>query len=143
MAGWSVKMDEIPDDRAVMVFDGVCLLCSGTVRWIIARDPEARIAFAAAQGAVGQSVYRRLGLSTTVFESFLFVSNGKVWQRSDGFIELMRVLGWPWRILAILRFVPSPVRDWAYRTIANNRYKWFGRTDQCMVPDARDAARFL
>jgi predicted DCC family thiol-disulfide oxidoreductase YuxK len=138
-----MTLDELPTDRAVMVFDGVCLLCSGTVRWIIGRDKKARIAFATAQGPVGQSVYRQLGLSTTVFETFLFVSNGKIWQRSDAFFELMRVLGGPWQILAIARLVPRPIRDWAYRIIANNRYQWFGKSDQCMVPDPGDAARFL
>ncbi len=134
---------DLPQDRVVMVFDGVCVLCSGMVRWIIARDPDARIAFASAQGPMGQSLYANLGLSTEVFDTFLLVSGGRVFTRSDGVMEIMRTLGGAWRLVLLGKIIPRPIRDWAYDRIAQNRYRWFGRTQSCLVPDAAMRARFL
>ncbi len=137
------KLPEMPDERPVMIFDGVCVLCSATVAWIIRHDPKARIAFSNAQGPLGQAVYAGLGLSTEAFDTFLLVRNGRVLTRSAGFIAIMEILGWPWRTLTIIRLVPRPLRDWVYDRIAKNRYRWFGKTGTCMVPDATVTSRFL
>ena len=133
-----------PPDRAVWIYDDVCVLCSAAVRWTIRRDPEARIAFASAQGPLGQSLYRSLGLSTEVFDSFLFVKNDRIRTRSDAVVALLDEIGGFWRLCAVLlRLVPRPLRDAGYGWLARNRYRLFGRRNQCLVPDAAMRSRFL
>jgi predicted DCC family thiol-disulfide oxidoreductase YuxK len=127
----------------LVLFDGVCNLCSGFVAFYIPRDREGQLRFAAMQSETGQALLRRLGLPLTEFESFLYLEAGQVYGRSDGFLRLVRRLRWPWPWLAIARLVPRPVRDWLYDRIARNRYRLFGRRDQCMMPRSDIADRFL
>lgn len=134
---------DFPDDRPLMVFDGVCVLCSGAVQWIINHDPDARMRFASAQGPLGQALYRQTGQPTEPFDTMLIVANGRITGKSDGFFEIMRCIGGRWRALTVLRVIPRPVRDWVYDRIARNRYAMFGRKTVCWVPDGRTADRVI
>ncbi|MEM8851842.1 MAG: DCC1-like thiol-disulfide oxidoreductase family protein [Pseudomonadota bacterium] len=129
-------------DRDVIVFDGVCVLCSGFFRFMLARD-GGRFAFVTAQSPVGQAMYRDLGLPTEAFETNLVIVDGQVHQRLGAFAAAMGTLAWPWRALAVARFIPEPLKSWAYHRVARNRYKIFGRTDTCVVPTPDIRARFL
>jgi predicted DCC family thiol-disulfide oxidoreductase YuxK len=129
--------------RPVVLFDGVCHLCSGWVRFAIARDPRARLRFAAVQSPLGQGFLARHGLPLDAFESFYIIEDGRVFEKSTGFLRMVRHLRRPWPLLAAGRVIPRPVRDWLYDRIARNRYHLFGRRDTCLVPNADIADRFL
>ena len=129
--------------RDVIVFDGVCVLCSGFFRFVLRRDTQHRFRFALAQSPLGSRLYEALGLPTQEFDSNLVIINGQIHQRGDAFAHAMRTLGWPWKILYPLRFFPAFIKDPAYYLIARNRYRLFGRHDSCLMPDEDMKSRFL
>lgn len=128
--------------RDLIVFDGECVLCSGFFRFMLRHDRAGRFSFATAQSPLGQSLYQALGLPTDDFETNLVIVDGQVHGHLDAFAVAMRALAWPWRMLAMLRRLPRFIKMPLYRLIARNRYRIFGRHDQCMVPDAALRARF-
>ena len=129
--------------RPVMLFDGVCNLCSGWVHFAIVRDPAANLRFAPIQSAHGQEFLRRRGLPTDEFETFYLVDDGRVLEKSAGFLRMVGYLRWPWPLLRALWIVPRPLRDWFYDRIARNRYRLFGRRETCLVPTPEIGDRFL
>lgn len=137
-------LDDLPIDvpaDTLIVFDGECVLCSGFFRFMLARD-AGRFQFATAQSPLGQSLYRALDLPLVDFETNLVIVNGLIYQRLDGFCVAMSVLGWPWRVLGVGRFLPRIIKDPMYHLIARNRYRIFGRYDTCMLPTPELRARF-
>jgi len=133
----------IANGRPVILFDGVCNLCSGWVHFAIARDPAANLRFATIQTAHGQDFLRRRGLPTDRFETFYLIDGGRVFEKSTGFLRMLGYLRWPWPLLKAMRIVPRPLRDWLYDRIARNRYRLFGRRQTCLVPTAEIIDRFL
>jgi len=136
-------LSAIAKGRPVMLFDGVCNLCSGSVQFAIARDPAANLRFAAIQSPHGQDFLRRRGLPTDRFETFYLIDDGRVYEKSAGVLRMVGYLRWPWPLLKAMRIVPRPLRDWLYDRIARNRYHLFGRRQTCLVPTAEIAGRFL
>lgn len=130
-------------ERPVIMFDGVCNLCSGWVAFAIARDPAARLRFAAVQSPVGQDFLCRRGLPIDRFESFYLIERGQVYEKSEAFFRMVTHLRWPWPLLCAGRLLPRFMRDWAYDRIAGNRYRLFGRRSECLVPDPSIAERFI
>jgi predicted DCC family thiol-disulfide oxidoreductase YuxK len=143
----SLRDDQNITDTAgggpVMLFDGVCNLCSGSVQFAIAHDPQARLRFAAVQSPLGQAFLARQGLPLDVYESFYFVEQGMVYEKSTAWLRLVRYLQWPWPWFRVLALVPRWIRDPAYSFVARNRYRWFGRRDVCLIPTPEVAARFI
>jgi predicted DCC family thiol-disulfide oxidoreductase YuxK len=129
------------DSRPLFIFDGICVLCSGGVAWIMRHDPQARIAFTDAQGPLGAAIYRHYGLDFD--DTYLFLVHGRPFTLIEGYFEVARVLGGIWRLSAVFRIVPRPLRDAFYRLVARNRYRWFGTAGHCelLTPDQR--ARLL
>jgi predicted DCC family thiol-disulfide oxidoreductase YuxK len=129
--------------KPVVLFDGVCNLCSFWVRFAIARDPTARLRFAPVQSDLGQDFLRRRNLPTDLFESFYLIEDGQVFEKSTAFLRMLRHLRRPWPLLRVARILPRPLRDWLYDRIARNRYRLFGRRDSCLMPSPEVASRFL
>lgn len=129
--------------RDLIVFDGECVLCSGFFRFVLRHDHAQRFSFATAQSPLGQALYRALDLNPTEFETDLVIVNGRIYENLDAFAGAMSALGWPWRALAVVRFIPAPIRHPLYLLIARNRYRLFGRYDTCMVPGPDIRARFI
>lgn len=125
-----------PDDQPVIVFDGVCVLCSGFVRFVVARDRACQFRFIAAQSLIGASLFRHLGLDPVNYESNLLIADGKVSAKMDAFTGIMWRLGGIWRSARVVGLLPGWVADRVYEAIARNRYRVFGRRDQCVRPDA-------
>lgn len=127
----------------VIVFDGVCALCSRWVRFLLRFDTRGRYRFAAMQGAQGRALLQAHGLDPEDPTSFLLLDAGRAWTDTDAILRVLTGLGGAWRLLGVLRWVPRLLRDHAYRALARNRYRWFGRHDTCFLPTAAQAARFL
>lgn len=131
------------DTDPIIVFDGVCVLCSGFVHWVIRRDRNKRFRFVSAQSLLGRAIYRHIGLPTEVFETNLLISDGYIYGKSEAFFRIVERLGPPWLLLAMGRICPQQLRTWLYDRIARNRYSLFGRTESCMIPTPDIAGRFL
>jgi predicted DCC family thiol-disulfide oxidoreductase YuxK len=134
-------VSQIPDN--LVLFDGVCNLCSALVQFVIRHDPAAKFRFAAIQSEIGGEIFQSHGLDPADLQTFVFVAEGKMFLRSDAAIEVVSRFGGAWRIFRIFQFVPKVLRDSIYSTIARNRYRWFGRKEICMVPTPEIKGRFL
>jgi predicted DCC family thiol-disulfide oxidoreductase YuxK len=132
-----------PDDKVLVVFDGVCMLCSGFARFILKRDGASAFRLTTAQSPLGQALYRHYGLDTEEFETNLVIADGRAYAKLDSVAVAGARLGGPWRTLALLRLLPRPLADWLYDRVAQNRYALFGRTDSCMIPPPEWRERFL
>ncbi len=132
---------DFDDSRPLFVFDGMCVMCSGAARMVMRLDRAGRIAVTPAQGAVGQALYRHYGLEMD--DSYLFLADGKAYVMSDGYFAIARQLGGLWRLALMGRIIPRALRDAAYRIIARNRYRWFGRAEYCALLTEDQRKRLL
>jgi predicted DCC family thiol-disulfide oxidoreductase YuxK len=133
---------------AVIVFDGVCVLCNGWVRFLLRHDRRRRYRFAAMQGEAGRALLARHGLDPDDPVSFLLLEydQGPAPRVSTDTTAIRRVLaglGGAWRVAHLAALLPAFVRDPFYRLIARNRYRLFGRHDACRVPTSEERERFL
>ena len=127
----------------VILFDGVCNFCSASVSFIIARDPGGRFTFASLQSAAASRLLRgRLTIASTP-ESLVLLQDDEIYTRSSAALRIARGLRFPWNLAYGLIVVPPVLRDWLYDLVARNRYRWFGRREECMVPTPALRARFL
>ena len=127
----------------VLLFDGVCNLCNASVQWVLKRDKNAVFRFAALQSATGRALLRSAGLSPENFDSVVLFDGGRVFTRSDAALEVAHRMGGFWSWLAVFRVVPRPLRNGVYDWIARRRYRWFGKTESCMIPQPEWADRFV
>lgn len=127
----------------IVVFDGQCLLCNGWVQFLLRHDRRGRFRFASIQGEAGGRMLADAGLRVEGLQTLLLVDGDRSWQHTDAILRVLHGLGWPWRLAWAACLIPRPLRDGLYRWLARNRYRWFGRSAQCMVPDPQVAARFL
>lgn len=127
----------------LVVFDGVCNLCTHSVRFILAHEKEPLFRFSPVQSATGNHLISELGLDPNDVETFVVIADGRAYLRSDAAIRIAPHLRGAWRWLGAVKIVPRPLRDWVYDVVARHRYRWFGRTDECMVPAAELRARFI
>src|SRR5215467_8770859 len=129
------------DSRALFVFDGVCVLCSGGASWFMRVDGRAKVNFTSMQGALGQALYRHYGVAPD--ESYLLIANGRAFTASRGYLELCGLMGGVWRLLRVGALIPEAWRDALYASIARNRYRWFGRVEFCARLTSEQRARLL
>lgn len=132
------------DSQPLIIFDGLCVLCSTGIDWMLKRDPNGTTRFAAVQQPVPQALYRRYGLDADRFETFMVLENGLPYTKWSGVLAAARTLQQPWRSFAMLgRLIPdvigSPFYDWVQR----NRIGWFGSRETCRMPNAAESHRFL
>ncbi|MBZ5752659.1 MULTISPECIES: thiol-disulfide oxidoreductase DCC family protein [Metabacillus] len=130
-------------NRPILLFDGICNFCDQSVQFVIRHDKLNTFKFAALQSNVGQELLKKYNLPTENFDSFVFISNDRCYQKSTAALHVCRGLGGIWRILYLLIVIPRPLRDRFYNLVAKNRYKWFGKKDQCMIPSPEVRKRFL
>ncbi len=130
-------------NHPVVLFDGVCNFCNGAINFLIRQDKAGVFRFAPLQGEAGQKLLAQHGLNKNSFDSFVLIENGKVFQRSAAALRIAAKLSWYLQCLQIFRVVPQPLRDGVYNLIARNRYKWFGKKEQCMLPSPDVRSRFL
>lgn len=131
------------DERPIVVFDGLCPLCSANAQFILRHDRSGRLRLASMQSAAGAALYRRFGIDPADPDTLILVAGGRALRDSDAVIAIWRELGWPWRLAAAASAVPRRLRDPLYRWIARNRYRLFGRRSACWLPDPRYADRLL
>jgi predicted DCC family thiol-disulfide oxidoreductase YuxK len=138
---WSPRLiDGVPD--WVILFDGVCVLCSLWARFVIERDPGASFHFGAVREPYGGALAERLGIDVAFPETNAVILGGSAYFKSDAAIEVLsRLPSWSWARVG--RLVPKRLRDAGYDLIARNRYHWFGRTETCLVPTPDLARHFL
>ena len=125
----------------IIFFDGVCGLCNKTVNFLMRIDKRQNLKFAPLQGQTAQG-----RLPAEIIEdlnTLIFYENGKLSNRSTAVLRAIKTIGGFWRLLYVFIIIPSPMRDWIYKTVAKNRYKWFGKHDTCRMPTPEERGRLL
>jgi predicted DCC family thiol-disulfide oxidoreductase YuxK len=130
-------------DNPVILFDGVCNLCNGAINFVLRHDKKGIFRFASIQSEAGQQLLAANGIDASELNSFFLVEKGKVYKKSAAALRVVNYFAWYWKELQILIIVPYFLRDAIYDFVATNRYKWFGKRDQCMVPTPDLQKRFL
>jgi predicted DCC family thiol-disulfide oxidoreductase YuxK len=129
--------------NAIILFDGVCTLCTWSVQFILRRDPTGYFQFAALQSPTGQRLLTQHGYSTTAYDSVLLIENHLVYTASDAALRIARHLSGAWPVLTLLLMVPRGLRNRLYSWIATHRYRWFGQRESCMIATPGIKDRFL
>ncbi|HEY0512633.1 MAG TPA: thiol-disulfide oxidoreductase DCC family protein [Thermoanaerobaculia bacterium] len=132
-----------PSANPLVLFDGVCNLCNGSVQLIIRHDPQGRFRFASLQSPLGQELTARFGSDPRIVDSIILVEGDRWYRESDAALRIAAGLNGAWRALAVFRAIPRPLRDAAYRLLARNRYRWFGKQETCWLPTPELRGRFL
>lgn len=127
----------------VILFDGVCHLCQGAVKFIIKRDPAGRFRFASLQSKAGSRMLHAAGALEEVPDSVVLIERGTYYTRSAAALRIARGLRFPWPLLYALIVVPRGLRDAVYQYVASHRYRWFGKDESCLVPTRELKERFL
>lgn len=136
-------MVNFPENKKVVLFDGVCNLCNKTIQIIIKNDTKDLFRFAPLQSDIGLQIVNERGIDTEKLDSVILIEPGVAYyNKSTAAIEIARHLeGYSW--LKIFKPLPEGFRDAIYDFIANNRYKWFGKKESCMIPTPELQALFL
>ena len=128
-------------DSAIVLFDGVCNFCNSSINFIIKRDQKGYFKFAPLQSEIAQKL---VGDKTKPMpESVILIENGKTYDRSSAALRIAKKLDGLWPLLYIFIILPKRLRDAVYNLIGRNRYKWFGKTEACMIPTPEVRSRFL
>jgi predicted DCC family thiol-disulfide oxidoreductase YuxK len=129
--------------KDILLFDGVCNLCNSSINFVIDHDPSEKFKFAALQSEFGQKKLKELNLDPKDFDSIVLLSNNQIHVKSTAALKVAKELTGGWPMLYAFIIVPPFIRHAVYNLIAKNRYKIWGRTDQCRVPTPELKQRFI
>ena len=129
--------------HSIILFDGVCNLCNGAVNFVIKRDPRNVFKFTPLQEKQGVLLLKKHAVDARKLDSIVLIENGNVYIKSSAALRIARKLSGLWPLFFVLLIIPSFIRDGVYDFIAKNRYKWFGKKEQCMIPTPGLREKFL
>ena len=139
-----MNIADLPKDKKIILFDGVCNLCDSVVQYVIKRDKKDVFRFVALQSALGTEIINRIGIDPANIDSIILYEPGiAYYYKSEAALEIAKTLGGFTALAYALRILPLSIRNAAYDYIARNRYKWYGKKDICMVPGVEVQKKFL
>jgi predicted DCC family thiol-disulfide oxidoreductase YuxK len=134
----------IPKDKKLILFDGICNLCNSSVQYVIKHDKNEVFFFAPLQSATGQKIINHFNIDTSKTDSILlYTEDNSIEYKSTAALKIASKLGFPRNLLTVFLIVPTFIRNWVYDYIAKNRYKWFGKREECMIPTKNLKEKFL
>ncbi len=131
------------NSQKIVLFDGVCNLCNGAVQFILKRDKENKFLFGSLQGHTGRAYLNKYKFPSDTYNSFILIEGERVYTRSTAALRVLKHLGGAWGMLYAFIIIPRFIRDSIYNIIARNRYKWFGKKDECPLPSPETKSKFL
>ncbi len=135
-------VNDLPEGKALVLFDGYCNLCNGAVQFILKRDKKAHFYFASLSWPVAEAILNSSEELKEV-DSIILYDGEKVFSKSSAALKISHHLGCLWPVFGIFWIFPKFFRDSIYEFIARNRYRWFGQRNTCMMPDSDVSHRFL
>jgi len=137
-------MIQLPQHKQLVLFDGVCNLCDASVQYIIKHDKDNAFLFTALQSEVGQQIIKEFNIDTNKIDSIILYSNEHgISYKSTAALKIASKLGFPRNLLSVFLIIPTIIRNWVYDYIAKNRYKWYGKKEECMIPTPDLKSKFL
>jgi len=131
------------EEKKIVLFDGVCNLCSSGVQFIIKRDKKNQFLFSSLQSKTGQEYLKQFNLPVDDLNSFILIESNKLFTRSTAALRILKYLPNGWQIFYPFIILPKFIRDGVYKWISKNRYKWFGKKEECWIPTVELQSKFL
>jgi len=129
--------------KNILLFDGICILCNGMVKFLIRRDKKVKFKFATLQSISGHALLKQHKLPIDQFDSFIYINDNRVYLKSSAVVHVLKDMGGIWRLFYFFIIIPKPIRDFMYDLVAKTRYRIFGKRETCMVPTNEIKQRFL
>ncbi|HEY5688027.1 MAG TPA: DCC1-like thiol-disulfide oxidoreductase family protein [Yeosuana sp.] len=137
-------MINIPEQKQLILFDGICNLCNSSVQYVIKHDKNNIFIFTALQSEIGQQIIKEYNIDTTKTDSILLFSHEKdISNKSTAALKIASKLSFPINLMSVFLIIPAFIRNWVYDFIAKNRYKWYGKKELCMIPTPDLKGKFL
>lgn len=136
-------MDENLKNKTILLFDGYCNLCNGCVKFVLKHEKNDLISFASLQSETGEKLLKQYNIDPNVTDSLVLIENGTASIKSSAALKLTKYMKGLYPLCMGFMIIPPFIRNWVYDFIAKHRYKWFGKSDTCMIPDKNIANRFL
>ncbi|MEE1899478.1 DCC1-like thiol-disulfide oxidoreductase family protein [Flavobacterium rakeshii] len=137
-------MENLPINKKIILFDGVCNLCDSTVQFIIKRDKKDIFRFVALQSELGEQIIKHIGVDRSKTDSIILYEPGVAYYyKAEAAIKIAANLGGLFPLMNIFSVLPKSLSNSVYDYIARNRYKWYGKKDECMIPTPEMKAKFL
>ena len=137
-------MKTLPKNKKLILFDGICNLCNASVLYVIKRDKRDLFMFAPLQSNIGKQIIKKYNIDPNKTDSIILFEHEKgISYKSTAALKIASKLSFPSNLLTIFLIIPPFIRNWVYDYIAKNRYKWYGKKEQCMVPTPKLKAKFL
>ena len=136
---------DIPKDKQLILFDGVCNLCNSSVLYVIKRDKKNKFLFAPLQSKIGEDLINLFNIDTNKTDSILLYNpeSNSLKHKSSAALHIAKYLGIPTNFMIVFFLVPSFIRNWVYNYVAKNRYKWYGKKAACMIPTPELKSKFI
>ncbi len=132
------------DYKKIILFDGICNLCNSAVQFIIKRDKNDEFRFATLQGEIGQQLINERNIDTSKLDSIILIEPGiAYYSKSTAALEISQSFGGFWKMAYVLKLIPKQLLNIVYDWVARNRYGWFGKKEECMVPNPELKGKFL
>lgn len=133
-----------PDQKKLIIYDGVCVLCSNFIRWVYNRNSARDIYFTTMQSNYGKKIAKSVNIHPDNFDTIIYIENGIAYFKSDAIIHICSSLKQPWSTLRVgYAIFPQGLRNFFYDVIASNRYKLFGKSTECIIPDKQLVNRLI
>ncbi len=137
-------IENLPQDKKIILFDGVCNLCDSVVQFIIKRDKADIFRFVALQSDLGQEIVNYIGIDSSQTDSIILYQPGhSYYYKAEAALRIAKELGGIYSLLMVFNIFPKSLSNSVYDYIARNRYKWYGKKNECMIPTPAMKAKFL
>lgn len=139
-----MEIQDLPQDKKIILFDGVCNLCDSSVQYVIKHDKKDRFRFVPLESELGQKILKHIGINPIHTDSIVLYEPGiSYFYKSTAALEIAKGLSGIFTLAAVFKILPTGIRDAVYDYVAKNRYNWYGKKEACMIPTPELKAKFL
>ena len=139
-----MEIEDLPLDKKIILFDGVCNLCDASVQYVIKHDKKDIFRFVALQSDLGIKILKHIGINPLHIDSIVLYEPGvSYFYKSTAAIEIAKGLSGIFSVASVFGILPSGLRDNLYDYVATNRYKWYGKKESCLLPSPELMSKFL
>lgn len=138
-----MELSELPKDKKIILFDGVCNLCDSSIQFVIRHDKKDIYRLVSLQSELGQKIIRHLGIPSNINSTVLYEPGKAYYYKSDVAFKIIKDIGGIRKVLLVFSILPKSILNSIYDYVAKNRYKWFGKKERCMVPTPEIKNKFI
>lgn len=138
-----MEIDNLPKDKKIVLFDGICNYCNDKINYIIKNDKQDIFRFVALQSETGQKIIKYLGIDTSIDSIVLYEPGYAYFIKSEAVFRIIKHLSSSVRLLLFFNFIPTSIKNIFYDLIAKNRYNWYGKKESCMIPTEEVKRKFI